>query len=70
MRGRTLLVIPMSFALALPGVAAAETSSGAKSKASTEGTGGSVYGVDPAAPARVFVPGTKAKRMKNGLAAR
>ncbi len=71
MRGRTLLLMSMSFAVALPGAASAQTSAtgGSQVKASTEGTGGSVYGVDPAAPARVFVAGTVAKRMKNGLAA-
>lgn len=70
MRGRTLLVISMSFGLALPGAASARTSaSGGTSKAKTEGTGGSVYGADPAQPARVYVAGSVAKRMKNGLAA-
>jgi hypothetical protein len=71
MRGRTLLLMSMSVALVAPGAAHAQTSAagGTTPAASTEGTGGSVYGTDPAAPARVFVPGTRAKRLKNGLAA-
>lgn len=71
MRGRTLLLMSISVALAAPGIAHAQdpATGGTAVQPSTDGTGGSVYGTDPAAPARVYVPGTVAKRMKNGLAA-
>lgn len=75
MRGSILLSMSISLALFAPGAAHAQTaSSGAKTNASTEGTGGSVYGAKPAqtapaGPRRVLVPGTRAKRMKNGYAA-
>ncbi len=69
MRGRTLLLMSMSFVLALPGAALADTSGGSTVPVTTDGTGGSVYGIDPAAPPRVFVAGAVAKRMKNGFAA-
>ncbi len=68
MRGRTLLLMLMSVALAAPGAAHA-SSGGSNAQATTDGTGGSVYGIDPAAPPRVYVEGARAKRMKNGLAA-
>ena len=71
MRGRTLLLMSMSFALVAPGAAHAQdpASGGTTPQATTDGTGGSVYGIDPAAPPRVFVAGSRAKRMKNGFAA-
>jgi hypothetical protein len=74
MRGRILLLISMVVVLvALPAAAQAQTTSsrsgGTEMTPSSEGTGGSEYGVDPEAPPRVFVPGTAAKRMKNGYAA-
>jgi hypothetical protein len=59
MRGRTLLLMSMSFAVAAPGVASA----------ATPATGGSIYGVDPSAPPRKFVAGEVAKRLKSGYAA-
>ncbi len=58
MRAYALLFIAMLFALAVPATAQAD-----------DITGGVEYGVDPAAPAELTVPGVKAKRLSNGLAA-
>lgn len=77
MRGLTLLLMSMSFACAAPAAALAQDpapkSGGAESSSSemanNGSSGGAMYGVDPDAPPRVFVAGTKAKRLKSGYAA-
>ena len=75
MRGRTLLLMSMSFALAAPGAAqaakpkTAKKSGGTTTASSASASGGSVYGIDPTAPPRKYVAGSVAKRLKSGLAA-
>ena len=76
MRGLALLFTLIVCLLAAP-AALAQTPSGAadpadpqqskKSKSKTSGA--ATYGVDPEAPPRVLVAGTRAKRMANGYAA-
>jgi hypothetical protein len=69
MRGRTLLLMVMMLVLLLPGAAFAQSQAGGSAADNTQGTGGAVYGQDPNAVPRVYVEGTKAKRMKDGYAA-
>jgi hypothetical protein len=76
MRGRALLFMSISLCAVAPSTAFAQTTGGmdpadpSQSRASTgAGTGGSEYGVDPDAPPRRIVPGTRAKRLRSGYAA-
>jgi hypothetical protein len=81
MRGLTLLLMCMMLALIGPATASADKSDtgGATAQATPTpaptppppppATGGSEFGVDPDAPPRTFVAGTKAKRLPSGFAA-
>src|SRR3712207_4860061 len=50
----------LAFALAAPGAVQAQAPAN---------TGGAEYGADPSVPARVLVPGNKARRLDDGTAA-
>jgi hypothetical protein len=70
MRGRSLLLMVSMMLLVLPSAASAQAqASGGSAADNTQGTGGAVYGQDPDATPRVYIEGTKAKRMKDGYAA-
>lgn len=78
MRAPALLLMSMSFLVAAPAAyAQAPATTGAANpsdpsqaqETSGAGSGAATYGVDPDAPPRVLVPGTRAKRMANGYAA-
>jgi cell wall-associated NlpC family hydrolase len=78
MRGFALLFTSVSLFVVAPSAAFAQTATTGgtdpadptQSKSySGAGTGASEYGVDPDAPPRVLVAGTRAKRMGNGYAA-
>jgi cell wall-associated NlpC family hydrolase len=70
-RAFALLSTLMLFVCA-PAAAHAQTEAGSQTSGTTtdaQTAGGTEYGTDPAAPPRVFVPGTQAQRMDNGYAA-
>jgi hypothetical protein len=78
MRGITLLLTCMLLAFAIPATASAakkDAEVGGAEAAPTPAptppppSGGSEFGVDPSAPPREFVAGTKAKRLPSGYAA-
>jgi hypothetical protein len=79
MRGFSLLLMCMMLVFAIPATASAakkknEEAGGAQAAPTPAPTppppsGGSEFGVDPSAPPREFVAGTKAKRLPSGLAA-
>jgi cell wall-associated NlpC family hydrolase len=78
MRGSALLCSAVALALVAPAAAAAQSPQTSTQTTdptptaaapSSAGTGGLEYGVDPTAPPRVVVPGTKAVRLPNGFAA-
>lgn len=78
MRAHALLLSFMVLAMVAPSAALAKAPAGGTAPApapaptpppSGDGSGGAQYGVDPSAPPRQYVPGTKAKRLANGLAA-
>ncbi len=78
MRGLALLLTSMSF-LVVSATANAQTAATGGADPSdpqqsaaapgTDSSGGAAYGYDPAAPPRVLVPGTRAKRLRSGYAA-
>ncbi len=76
MRGLILLVTLMAIMLVAPAAGLAQppapggaAPAPAPGPTAGQGSGGAQYGVDPAAPPRQFVPGTRAKRLANGFAA-
>lgn len=75
MRVLALLPITIVLALAAPAAALAQDATGGADPSapvapvSGAGTGGVEFGIDPAAPPRVTVPGRKAKRLRTGFAA-
>ena len=78
MRGSALLCSALALAFVAPAAAAAQSPqtttqtpepSETAAAPSASGTGGLEYGVDPTAPPRVLVPGTKAVRLPTGFAA-